>query len=140
MVKIYSTQFLIKNSPSLSSCNLPRFVLHGMEFRVVFSSAEWFGAEFREFATISVLRNGIPGYFLSAEGFGTEFREHAYFFDPRNGIPSCFHFRGRVRNGIPRISVPRNRRNSVGNNRLFRQLRLPRNYFFVGNSQPYLPI
>ncbi len=44
---------------------------------------------------------------------------------------------GRVRNGIPRFSVPRNSRNSVGNNHLFRLFRLPRNYFFVGNSQPY---
>jgi hypothetical protein len=32
---------------------LPRFVLHGTEFRVVFSSAEWFGTEFREFASSS---------------------------------------------------------------------------------------
>jgi hypothetical protein len=43
---------------------------------VVFSSAEWFGTEFREFASIFVLLNGIPSYFL---------------------------FRGRVRNGIPRV-------------------------------------
>jgi hypothetical protein len=31
----------------------------------------------------------------------------------RNGIPSCFLFRGRVRNGMPRFSVPRNSWNSV---------------------------
>ncbi len=49
--------------------------------------------------------------FSSAEGFGTEFRE---------------------------VSVSRNSRNSVGNDHLFRLFRLPRNYFFVGNSQPYL--
>ncbi len=36
------------------------------------------------------------------------------------------------------LSIPRNNRNSVGNNHLFRLFRLPRNYFFVGNSQPYL--
>ncbi len=83
--------------------------LHGTEFRFVFSSDEGFGREFREFASI---------------------------FGQRNGIPSCFLFRGRVRNGIPRFSVPRNSRNSVGNNHLFRLFRLPRNYFFVGNSQP----
>ncbi len=47
--------------------------------------------------------------FSSSEGFGTEFRE---------------------------LSVLRNSRNSVGNNHLFRQFRLPRNYFFVENSQP----
>jgi hypothetical protein len=45
----------------------------------------------------------------SAEGFGTEFRG---------------------------LSVLRNSRNSVGNIHLFRLFRLPRNYFFVGNSQP----
>jgi len=52
--------------------------------RVVFSSTEWFGTEFREFC------------------------------------------------------VPRNSRNSVGINQLFRLFRLPRNNFFVGNCQPYL--
>jgi hypothetical protein len=85
------------------------FLLHGKEFRVVFSSAEWFGMKFREFASILV---------------------------PWNGIPSCYLFRGRVRNGIPRFSVLRNNRNSVRNNNLFRLFRLPGNYFFVGNSQP----
>ncbi len=48
--------------------------------------------------------------FSSTEGFGTKFRE---------------------------FSVPRNSRNSVGNNHLFRLFRLPRNKFFVGNFQPY---
>ncbi len=73
--------------------------------RVVFSSAEWFGTEFREFASILVLRNGIPRIvFSSAEGFGTEWWEFASFFVQRNGIPSCFRFRGRI--GIPRFSVP----------------------------------
>ncbi len=56
------------------------FPFHGTEFRVVFSSAEGFGREFRDFASI---------------------------FGLRDGIPSCFLFRGRVRNRIPRISVPR---------------------------------
>jgi hypothetical protein len=92
-----------------NSESLLLFLFRGTEFRVVFSSLEGFGREFQEFASISV---------------------------PRNGIPRCFLFRGRVRNGIPRNSVPRNSRNSVGNNHLFRQFRLPRNYFFVGNSQP----
>jgi hypothetical protein len=44
--------------------------------RVVFSSVEWFGREFREFASNFVLRNGIP---------------------------SCFLFRWRVWKGIPRV-------------------------------------
>jgi hypothetical protein len=68
------------------------FLLHGKKFRVVFSSAEWFGMEFRV-------------VFSSAEGFGTELWEFASIFVPRNGIPSCFLFRGRVGNGIPRFSV-----------------------------------
>ena len=126
-----------------------------------FSSAEWFGTEFWQFASIFFPRNGIPSCFLfclrirkgilrvffyfcihgkefrvvfsSAEVFGREFREFASICVQRNGIP----FRGRVRNGIPRFSVPRNSRNSLGNNHLFILFRLPRNYFFVGYSQPY---
>jgi hypothetical protein len=98
------------NGSERNSENLHLFWFHGTEFRVVFSSQE---------------------------GFGTDLWEFDSIFVPRNGIPSCFLFRGRVRNGIPRFSVPRNIRNSVGNNHLFRQFRLPRNYFFVGNSQPY---
>jgi len=52
MVKIYSTTYI--NSVfairrGLSSSILPRFFLHGTEFRVVFSSAEGFGTEFRRF-------------------------------------------------------------------------------------------
>ena len=100
---------LPRNSSERNSENLHLFWFHGTEFRVVFSAAEWFGTDLWEFSSIFVPRNGIPSYFL---------------------------FRGRVRNGIPRFSVPRNNRNSVGNNHLFRLFRLPRNYFFAGNSQP----
>ncbi len=39
--------------------------------------------------------------FSSAEGSGREFREYASIFGPRNGIPSYFLFRWRVRKGIP---------------------------------------
>ncbi len=98
------------NGSERNSESLHLFWFHGTEFRVVFSSVKWFGTESCEFASIFVPRNGIPSYFL---------------------------FRGRARNGIPRFSVPRNNRNSVGNDHLFRLFRLPRNYFFVGNSQPY---
>jgi hypothetical protein len=93
--------------------DIPRFcfyfLLHKKEFRVVFSSAEWFGTELWEFAS---------------------------FFVPRNGIPSCFLFRGRVRNGIPRFSVQRNNRNSVGNDHLFRLFRLRWNYFLSETPHP----
>jgi hypothetical protein len=105
-------------------------------FRVVFSSAEWFGTEFLEFYFCSTERNSEL-FSFPLKGFGRELWEFASIFGPRNGIPSCLLFHGRVRNGIPRISVPRNSWNSVGNNHLFRLFRLPRNNFFVGNSQPY---
>jgi hypothetical protein len=101
---------LPRNGSERNSESLLLFLFHGTEFRVIFSSAK---------------------------GFGTEFREYGSIFDPRNGIPSCFLFRGRIRNEIPEVSVPRNSRNSVGNKHLFRLFRLPRNYVFVGNSQPY---
>ncbi len=100
---------LPRNGSERNSENLLLFQFHGTEFRVVFSSEE---------------------------GFGTELWEFISIFGQRNGIPRCFFFRGRVRNGIPRFSVPRNNRNFVGNNHLFRLFRLPRNNFFVGNSQP----
>ncbi len=41
--------------------------------------------------------------FSSAEWFGTEFRQFASLFVPRNGIPSCFLFRWRVWKGILRV-------------------------------------
>ncbi len=36
------------------------FLFHGKEFRVVFSSTEWFGAEFQVFAYILAPQKGIP--------------------------------------------------------------------------------
>ncbi len=45
-----------------------------------FSSAEWFGTEFRQFAFIFFPRNGIPSFFSSAEGFGREFWEYSSIF------------------------------------------------------------
>ncbi len=41
--------------------------------------------------------------FSSAEWFGTEFRQFASIFFPRNRIPSCFLFHSRVRKGILRV-------------------------------------
>jgi hypothetical protein len=38
--------------------------LHLIHTFLLFSSAKWFGTEFREFASILVLRNGIPCCFL----------------------------------------------------------------------------
>jgi hypothetical protein len=65
-----------RNGSEGHSESLLLFLFHGTKFRVVYSSAEGFETEFRLFASILV---------------------------PRNGIPSCFLFRGRVRNGIPRV-------------------------------------
>ncbi len=63
----------------------------------------------------------------------------------RNGIPRvCSYFCSTERNSelfsLPLKGLVGNSRNSVGNNHLFRQFRLPRNYFFVGNSQPYINV
>ncbi len=41
--------------------------------------------------------------FSSAEWFGTEFRQFASIFVPQNGNPSCFLFRRGVRKVIPRV-------------------------------------
>jgi hypothetical protein len=104
---------LPQNGSERNFDSLLLYFFHGTEFRVVFYSAEGFGREFLENASIfvSTERNSelfsLPLLFLfngtdfrvvfsSAEGFGTEFR---VFF------------------------VPRNSRNSVGNNHSFRLFR-----------------
>ena len=72
---------LPRNGSEQNSKCLLIFLFHGTEFRVVFSSAEWFRTEFREFASIFVpqyrihsifllfgtVPNGIPRVFCSAE-------------------------------------------------------------------------
>ncbi len=91
-----------------------QFLFHGKEFRVVFSSAEWFGTEFREFkyygstewnSELCLFRSRVRSeqnygsllLFLfhgtefrvilsSAEGFATEFRD--FLFRGTTGIPS----------------------------------------------------
>ncbi len=52
--------------------------------------------------SLSLSLHSTLSSFISAEWFGTEFREFASFFVQRNGIPSSFLFRGRVQNRIPR--------------------------------------
>ncbi len=99
---------------------------------------ECFRTEFREFASILVTRNGIQSCVLFREMVRNRIMRVCFYFCFTERNSELFPLRGRVRNGIPRFSVPRNNRNSVGNNHLFRLFRLPRNYFFVGNSQPYV--
>jgi hypothetical protein len=48
---IFELSSLSRNGSEQHSENLLLFLFHGMEFRVVSSSAEWFGMEFREFAS-----------------------------------------------------------------------------------------
>jgi hypothetical protein len=101
----------------------------------------------------------------STEWFGTEFREFASIFVPQNGIPSCFLFLWRVRKGVPRVffyfystewnselfSIPRKGSERNSESFLFRgraagipsEITICSVYsvfreikFFVGNSQP----
>jgi hypothetical protein len=55
---------MLVSLPRNGSDGIPRvyfyFLLHGKEFRVVFSSAEWFGTEFRKFASILFHGKVIP--------------------------------------------------------------------------------
>ncbi len=135
---------------------------NGIEFWVGFSSAEGYRTELLTFASIFVLRNGIPSYFLFCGRIRNEIPRFLFRGTTgipseinicssliRNGIPKIciyfgstkrnselgslpqkgaennywrlllFLFCGRVRNGIPRFSVPRNNRNFVGNKHLF---------------------
>jgi hypothetical protein len=61
------------------------FIFRGMvrseivKFRLIFSSAKWFGRNSELFYLKKMVRNGIPSFFV--------FRGMA-----RNGIPSIFHF------------------------------------------------
>ncbi len=105
---------LPRNGSERNSDSLLLYLFHGTEFRVVFSSAEGFGREFREYASIFVsternselfsiplkcsegnseslllfLLNGMEFrvVFSFAEGFGTEFR--GFLFRGTAGIPS----------------------------------------------------
>jgi hypothetical protein len=82
----------------------------GKEFRAVFSSAEWFGTEIENLHLFWFPGTEFRVVFSSEEEFGTELWEFASIFVPRNGIPSYFLFYRKVRNGIPRFSVPRTNR------------------------------
>jgi hypothetical protein len=100
-VAFYPELFTLpRNGSERNSGSLLLFLLHGTEFRAVFSSTERFGREFREFAlpqndsernSESLLLFLLHGtefrvVFFSAEGFGTEFRE--FLFRGTVGIPS----------------------------------------------------
>ncbi len=68
---------LLSFSSEQNSESLLLFLFHGLEFRVVFFSAEGFG--------------------------GRGFREFASLFVPLNGILSCFLFHGRIPKETPRV-------------------------------------
>jgi hypothetical protein len=115
---------------------------------VVFSSPEWFGTEFRELAYIFVPRNGIlscfifrwrvwKGLLIVCFYFGSAERNSELFSLPLKGSEGnsesllLFLFNGTEGfwKEFRELSVPRNSRNSVGNNHLFHLFRLPRNFF-----------
>jgi hypothetical protein len=106
-----NTMFSSKTASERNSESLLLFLFHGTELRLV--SLPRNSLEQNSKCLLLFLFHGMEfrAFFTSAERFGTEFRE---------------------------FSVPRNSRNSAGTNQLFRLFRLPRNYFFVGNCQPYL--
>ncbi len=56
--------FLPRNGSERNSESLLQFLLHGTKFRLIFSSAERFGMEFQEFASIFVSLYRIPSIFL----------------------------------------------------------------------------
>ncbi len=89
-------------------------------FRVVFSSAEWFGTDFLEFASILASRNGIPGYILFRWRVWKGIPRDCFFFGPLNEFRVVFSSAEGFGTEFRERSVPRNRQNSVGNNHLFR--------------------
>ncbi len=115
----FASIFVLRNR--ISSCSLPLKSSEGNSKSLLLfwfhrTKSELFslppkGSEENSESLLLFLFNGTEFrvVFSSAEGFRTEFRE---------------------------LSVPRNSRNSVGNNYMFRRFRLPRNYFLVGNSRP----
>ncbi len=128
----YELFFLPWNGSELNSESLFLFLFQGTKFQVVFSSAKGFWREFQELASIFYHRTEFRVVFSSAKGFegnsknlllflfrGTKFR---VVFSSVEGFGTEFR----------EFSVP------VCNNHLFRLFRLPRNYFYVRNSQPYL--
>ncbi len=81
---------LPRNAPEQNFESLLRFLFHWTELWVVYSSTEWFGTEFREFATIFVPGTEFRAFFSSAEWFGTEFREFATIFVPGTEFRAFF--------------------------------------------------
>ncbi len=73
------------------------FLLHEKEFRLVFSSAEWFGAEFREFAFDSTEWNSEL-WSLPQKGSEQNYGSFLLFLLLRTEFRGCFLFRGRERN------------------------------------------
>ncbi len=73
------------------------------EFRVVVSSAEWFGTELQVFAYIFVPRKGIPGCFLFRGMVQDGIPSICILFCSMVKIPSIFLLCRTIRNGIPRI-------------------------------------
>ncbi len=135
-----NTMFSSKTASERNSESLLLFLFHRTELLVVFSSAEWFGTEFQVFASICVLRNGIPSCFLPRNASEWNSESLLLFLFHGTEFRAFFSSAERFGTEFREFSVPRNRQNSAGRNqlfRLFRLFRLPQNNFFVGNCQPY---
>ncbi len=117
------TKWFVRTSKVLNASkwnfeSLLVFLFHRIEFRVLFSSAEGFGTESWEFASIFVIPNGIPSIFL--------FRgipRVCFYFCCTVQSSKHFFFHEMVWNGIPRdfCSTEQSefRRNSATNQNCF---------------------
>ncbi len=130
--------FCPRHASERNSESLLLFLFHGTEFRVGFSSAEWFGKQFQVFASIFVPRNRIPSCFLfrGMVQKGIFCRGFASKFVPRYRIPIIFPLCGMIRNGFPRVFCSKEQPDSAGTNQLFHIFRLPRNNFLSEIANP----
>jgi hypothetical protein len=153
---------VLRNLHSLSDHSDGIFIL----LWVILSSLEWFGTEFLEFASIFLPRNGIPSCFLFRWRVRKRIPRVCFYFgstEPNSELFSLplkgsegnseslllFLFNGtefRVAfssvegfgTEFRKLSVPRNSRNSVRNNHLFRLTDF-REIIFCRKFPPYPP-
>jgi hypothetical protein len=96
--------FSFETASEWNSESLLLFLFQRTEFRVVFSSAKSLGTEFQVFASILVLRNGIPRCFLYSGMVQNGILRVGFYFCPMvYRIPSIFLLCRTVWNGILRV-------------------------------------
>jgi hypothetical protein len=123
-----------KNPPPANK--IDSMTCFGTEFRLVISSAEWFGTESERLLLIFFHGTEFRAFFCSAERFGTEFREFSVPWSSRNSAGTNLLFRGTAR--IPpeqtccSAEQPEFRRNKP----VVPSIPSSAELFFVGNCQP----